>query len=664
MRRIVRKPSPYSVTMASAFAGVGGFELAAKSAGMAVTAWSEHDPAAGKKNPQPNQRVLHHRFPDAEGYGDIAEVSYADLGRPRVLTGGSPCQGFSIAGLRQGMLDDRSGLFAEFIRLIREGMDDGLEFAVWENVTGALSSAKGRDFANVIAAMVGADEPLHLPKAKGGRSARWSGVAMGPLGFFAWRTLDAQNFGVAQRRHRIYGVWSKSVEGAKALFGDQVADWILDNEPDVEPTGGIAVWLLDDVEDIPFGTSMEPDDPVKIRLAEVLEHDVDEKYYLSEKACLGILTRATRRDRKLPFVLHLALWIQAGCPEEFVPDVNDITEIEGLPVLMKIREGKPGGGKGALLSEDLSLTLATGNDQYLFEPVLVTARKSKRAMNSEDHETWLLTDHANTINCFDVGDIRATDVVVQIPVEVAGALQAQGGTGGFRLDVDGAAGGHVVPVIGFNGEAFTFVLQPDDRRGGKGAVASHAVDVSSALTSTELAASTDRGIRVVEVAEVPAFSIRTGDNNANGHGIAEEVTHALAESKQRQVVLSPFTYRVRRLTPRECERLQGFPDDHTLVDGASDSHRYRQMGNAVAVPCAAWVLARIRAVMDDREVPGMTEVLEELPWVRRSSVASSVSLSPMPVASAPSSNGHPKSKGISSKKVVRRKRSSSVSTPR
>lgn len=613
MRRIVRKPSKYSVTMASAFAGVGGFELGAQAAGMTVTAWSEYDPAASKKNPQPNQRVLHHRFPDAEGHGDIAEVSFTDLGRPRVLTGGSPCQGFSIAGLRQGMLDDRSGLFAEFIRLIREGMDDGLEFAVWENVTGALSSAKGRDFANVIAAMVGADEPLHLPKARG-RSARWSGVAMGPLGFFAWRTLDAQHYGVAQRRHRIYGIWSKSVEGAKALFGDQVADWILDNEPDVEPTGGIAVWLLDDVEDIPFGTSMEPDDPIKIRLAEVLEHDVDEKYYLSEKACLGILTRATRRDRKLPFILHLALWVQAGRPEEFVPDVNDITETEGLPVLMKIREGKPGGGKGALLSEDLSLTLATGNDQYLFEPLLVPARKSKRAMNSEDHETWLLTDHANTINCFDVGDIRATDVVVQIPVEVAGALQAQGGTGGFRLDVDGAAGGHVVPVIGFN-------VDPESGQGAD--LKARRTESAPALTANWLEKATDRGLRVVEVP----------------------------------------TYRVRRLTPRECERLQGFPDDHTLMDGASDSHRYRQMGNAVAVPCAAWVLARIRAVMDDREVPGMTEVLEELPWVRRSSVASSVSLSPTPVASAPSSNGHPKSKGISSKKVVRRKRSSSVSTP-
>lgn len=573
MRKVVRKPTNFGVKMASLFAGVGGFEVAALAANMKVVAWSEYDPTATQVKVQPNQKVLLERFPEARAFGDVADVTYAVLGRPRVLTAGSPCQGFSVAGLRKGMLDSRSGLFAEFIRLIREGMDDGLEYAIWENVTGALNSAKGKDFANVLAAMVGADEPLYLPKARG-RAARWAGVAMGPLGFFAWRTLDAQHFGVAQRRHRIYGVWSKSMDAITVLFGDDAAEMIATGgwEPDVDRDEA-AVWLLDTDYELPFNTSMEPDDPAVVTLSSVLEREVDEKYYLTKKACLGILTRATRRDRKLPPILHLALWTQAGRPEEFTPDAAALaaTADAALPFATSF-----------ITSPQDRTKLAPGQPcPTITDParhgisVVVPVRKVKRAQNNKDYETWELAAFSNTLNAFDIGDVRTTDVVI-----------------GFNIDPESGQGA--------------------DLR------ARH-TDAAPALTANWLAKATDRGLRVVET---PA-------------------------------------YRVRRLTPTECERLQGFPDEHTLVDGAADSHRYRQMGNAVAVPCAAWVLARVRAVIDGREVPGLTEVLKELPWVL--SASSVTELSPKRIVSRPSSTARPSTSATSSRRrVVRGKKWSSV----
>lgn len=91
-----------------------------------------------------------------------------------------------------------------------------------------------------------------------------------------------------------------------------------------------------------------------------------------------------------------------------------------VPVLMRQREGKPGGGKGPLLSTDQSLTFATNNDQYLFEPV--PFRKVRRAQSSEDDETWELTEVANTLNTYENSDVRATQVVVEGFPDPAGAL--------------------------------------------------------------------------------------------------------------------------------------------------------------------------------------------------------------------------------------------------
>jgi site-specific DNA-cytosine methylase len=675
------------------FAGVGGFGIGLRALGIPVLAWSEYDPHAKR---QVNQQVLRHRFPLARGLGDVADVTYASLRRPKLITAGSPCQGFSLAGMRKGMLDERSALFAEFVRIRDEGIEDGrLECAVWENVPGALSSNKGEDFANVLGAMVGSD-PLPLPRLKG-RTTRWAGVARGGLGFFAWRVLDARHFGVAQRRQRVFGVWTRDRSCIEILFGPEGVAYYQNVEADVSVPGSGYVTLFD-VPEVPFNSTMAPDDPSPVKLSSVLEWDVDEKYYLSQKACLGILTRSTRRGRKLPAILHRALWEQAGRPEEFTPESfedddgrfslgmpvafdwqasgdgdtsfrgksriymvrkgdtsgtlqNNKTEAVAVPVLSfatatlnspedrtAIRPDDPGptltdpskhpvavvvpayglalrGRGGAnvpeLGEEELANAVRGNGGGSSYPMALVPFRKSQRAHHKDDHETWVSDGATNTPNEFDLGkDVRACDVVVA-PVATINALGAAG-VGVCGADDNQAQAGHLIPVVGFN-------VDPESGQGAD--LKARQTDTAPALLTNWIEKTTDRGLRVVDV----------------------------------------LTYRVRRITPKECERLQGFPDDHTLVGDAKDSHRYRQMGNAVAVPCATWVLARVRAVLewDVDEMPTVPDVLEMLPWLRDESSTEYRMLilpgSGPSETSDPSSNGEsPSSKATSSKRRLLR----------
>ena len=190
-------------------------------------------------------------------YGDIQNIHGCDVPIVDVVTGGSPCQDLSVAGKRAGLAGERSGLFMEQIRIVKEMRENDREtnghtgakirprFMVWENVPGAFSSNKGEDFRAVLeeTAKV-ADRDARVPRFEG----KWPGAGciMGSGWSIAWRVHDAQFWGVPQRRKRI------------ALVAD-------------------------------FGGGAHP------------------KYYLSAKACLGILRRAEKRGKELPEILRLAL---------------------------------------------------------------------------------------------------------------------------------------------------------------------------------------------------------------------------------------------------------------------------------------------------------------------------------------------------------------------
>lgn len=187
--------SKAQITLGSLFDGIGGFPYAASFYGITPLWASEILTAA--------VNVTQRHFPDMEHVGDITRLDGRTLPPVYVLTFGSPCQGLSMAGRRLGLADERSGLFMEAIRIIREMQEathgEYPKFALWENVPGALSSAGGCDFKAVLQAFTKTEIPMPC-------SGKWANAGMvRSRGVdLAWCVYDAQYFGTAQRRRRVF----------------------------------------------------------------------------------------------------------------------------------------------------------------------------------------------------------------------------------------------------------------------------------------------------------------------------------------------------------------------------------------------------------------------------------------------------------------------------
>ena len=203
------------LTLGSLFSGSGGFELGGLIYGITPLWASEIEPFP--------IRVTTRRLPQVKHYGDVSKLSGGELPPVDIITFGSPCQDMSIAGKRRGLGGERSGLFFEAVRIVTEMRDktNGKypRFVVWENVQGAFSSNKGEDFRCVLESLCRIkDADAHVPAPDKGK---WNGAGsiVGDSYSVAWRTLDAQYWGVSQRRKRIYLVANFAGECAgKILF--------------------------------------------------------------------------------------------------------------------------------------------------------------------------------------------------------------------------------------------------------------------------------------------------------------------------------------------------------------------------------------------------------------------------------------------------------------
>lgn len=200
--------------LGSLFDGSGGFPLGGIIAGLTPVWSSEIEPFP--------IRVTEKRLPSVRHYGDVSKLNGAGLEPVDVITFGSPCQDMSLAGKRAGLDGARSGLFFQAVRIIKEmrAKYGRPRFAVWENVRGALSSAGGEDFRRVLEELCRIkDDAADVPRPKKWQSA---GLIWGNGYSVAWRVLDAQYWGVPQRRKRIYLVADFDGDSAgKILFDSE-----------------------------------------------------------------------------------------------------------------------------------------------------------------------------------------------------------------------------------------------------------------------------------------------------------------------------------------------------------------------------------------------------------------------------------------------------------
>lgn len=188
----------------SLFSGIEAASVAWGALGWECVAVAEVDPKASS--------LLAYRYPGIPNLGDVSKITdeqIAALGQVDLVVGGSPCQDLSTAGKRLGLTGSRSGLFHEQIRIFHAAKKHcGARFLLWENVCGAFSSNKGKDFAIVVGKMAGLGD-VGVPQNGWGSE----GCAVGDNGLLEWSTLDAQWFGVPQRRRRVFalldtGDWS------------------------------------------------------------------------------------------------------------------------------------------------------------------------------------------------------------------------------------------------------------------------------------------------------------------------------------------------------------------------------------------------------------------------------------------------------------------------
>ena len=311
------------LTLGSLFDGIGGFPYAASFYGIRPLWASEIVPECVS--------VTKKHFPDMEHVGDITKLHGGALPPVDIITFGSPCQDLSVAsGKRLGLAGERSGLFLEAIRIIREMQEatngEYPKFALWENVPGALSSSSRRDFKAVLEAFTDAEVPMP-------GSGRWAnaGMVRGRGVDLAWCVYDAQYFGTAQRRRRIFLIADFRGERAgeilfvpKSLSGYFAAGGT--------PRQGPAAYAQSGA-----GTAGAGIDGYN---AQMTGHVA---------ATLGTnCGMSTGRNG----VIEMPDGMGAAVPA----------------ISMRIRCGCEGGGKGPLLQIEKSGTLATGNDQYLFAP--------------------------------------------------------------------------------------------------------------------------------------------------------------------------------------------------------------------------------------------------------------------------------------------------------
>ena len=559
------------MTLGSLFDGIGGFPLAAVHCG-GVPVW------ASEIEPFP-MRVTKLRFPDMIHVGDITKLDGAKLPPVDVICGGSPCQDLSVAGLRKGLAGERSGLFMDQVRIVKEmraederrGVSDDFirpRYLVWENVPGAFSSANGEDFRAVIEEIVHIkDSTCHVPRPDTGRWESAGAAILGDQFSLAWRVLDAQYWGVAQRRRRIFLV---------ADFGGLTAPKILFEQERLlrDPAEGQGQG-----KGVTTAAGNSSADSGGSRVAEEKQVDIFAFHINQREETINLngisgALMATTNMQMQTFVAGGMRKFESAEKEECLC-LNDQ------------------GGERMDVSVDVTATLRAGMSGH---PPLVMGIQQGSA-GTEEIPDPALTEEAETggNNQQILFENHGIDARYTGPHEVAPTMSARYGTGGNN-----------VPLVSDMPESYCIagnIIDREVQNGGNGLGCQP--DISYTLTSADRHAVFSR-----QRSDEFLQNRVTATQSARQH---KDATDLVCEPYQNTVGTIGYTDHkginnqyvsedkcivenrklIRRLTPLECERLQGFPDHWTDIPGASDSARYKALGNSVAIPCVDFVLRGI-----------------------------------------------------------------------
>ena len=646
------------LTLGSLFDGSGGFPLAGILAGVIPIWASEIEPFA--------IRVTTKRLPQVRHYGDVSSVSGAELPPVDIITFGSPCQDMSIAGKRSGLDGSRSSLFYEAIRIVKEMRcatnGEKPRFIIWENVPGAFSSNKGADFKAVLESVIGVAEPsaeVPAPDQKGWPDADYY---LGDGWSVAYRVLDAQGWGVPQRRKRIYLVadfagqsapkvlfeseglsgysaagfraWQRAASGAESgagtaggygavgsggnVGGRGTAGGIVLNDqggacmdvsedvtgtlraqehghpPCVVEAAGFCTEHSANARSIGYEEERSPTLRAGVVPAAIAleNHPMDSRVKIAEDGKVQTLpTRMGTGGGNVPLLME--------------PEVEE----PGTPVTLKIRSGCEGGGKGAIWQEDKSATLGCNNDQTLFVPepkaqlepkAYGICSKASHAMLSENpHSGFYEAETSRTLDgnggnptcaqggvaiCQPVAFTQNQRDEVRDLGDKAGALAAEPGAKqqtyvaqaeptAFHvnqrnelIDLHGKSGALMATR---SDQMQTFVLQGSmigrsEENGPQGDGINE--DVSFTLDATDRHA-----VCTPDTPDDGVYAMTTGSYMQ----VEKDVSPTLmARDFKDPTSIAPVpqevSYTVRRLTPTECARLQGFPDDWCHDLGTAD----------------------------------------------------------------------------------------------
>lgn len=563
----------------SVCSGIEAASVAWESLGWEPVAFSEIEPFPSA--------VLAERFPGVPNLGDMTRYEQWNIPAINLLVGGTPCQAFSVAGKRGSLADDRGNLCLTFCRMADHFKP---KWVLWENVPGVLSTPDNA-FGCFLGALCGADAPVIPPG--GGRKHPNSGVVAGPKRTVAWRVLDAQWHRVPQRRKRVFvlavagaGKWASA--DALLPVGERVPGNLEACRQAWKEAAGNA------------GSRFEGSHWDGGRVHPTL---------FAHKSGVGLSDQEIFRQRGAYLVPDVAPCVTAHWAKGTGGPAGDecqnlVTSLEtrlpergrdskeATPPLLYRHHGSEGENSPMICYGMYENQRAEMRLYHNIQPT-ITCGGGKAGQGT--NMVFLYENHAQDSRIREMGDVFST-------------VSAKYGTGGgntpivVHLQQDPVTGDDVSPCLGTggsHGQASLGVCLPVDIRN---AIRQSDNDV----TRKGWGDVGDPMYTLTAGGKTPGVCCIQGDIAAgrrgaqHGMGVCEDVSFSLLTSSPHCVA---YNYVVRRLTPRECERLQGFPDDWTLIPwrgkpaaDCPDSHRYKAVGNSMAVPVMRYIGRRIQIV--------------------------------------------------------------------